>query len=161
MDFTTPILSHASSPSPGATLTWIKANMGAASILFPSPMASGAIEMKIWPCTRIALACGAILASVIVTPSARAVDAISLKVRSSERFDLTTYREMEKTDRRTLGLILTAMRETVFYAQQSIGKSAYAHLRRRFLWTSSLSVSTKKLQRHRTHPATNMQTTTN
>jgi hypothetical protein len=44
--------------SVGATLTWIKAYMGAACILFPSPKASGAIEIKIWLCARIALACG-------------------------------------------------------------------------------------------------------
>jgi hypothetical protein len=61
--------------------------------------------------------------SVVVAPSTRAGDAISLSVRSSDTFNLATYREMEKNDRRTLGLILTAMRETVFYAQESMGRS--------------------------------------
>jgi len=69
------------------------------------------------------LACGAIIASVVVTSTVRADDATSLSARSGDTFDLATYREMEKSDQRTLGLVLTAMRETVFYAQKSMGTS--------------------------------------
>jgi hypothetical protein len=36
-------------------------------------------------------------------------------------FDLATYREMKKTDQGTLGLLLSTMHETVFYAQKSVG----------------------------------------
>ena len=61
--------------------------------------------------------------SVIAAPSARAGNAPSLSARSRVSFDLATYREMKKSDQGTLGLILTAMRETVFYAQKSVGTS--------------------------------------
>jgi hypothetical protein len=43
---------------------------------------------------------------------------------ADDSFDLATYRKMKKSDPRTLGLVLTAMRETVFYAQGSIGRPA-------------------------------------
>ncbi len=79
--------------------------------------------MVTWPNTRMVLACGTILMSVIAAPSARAGDAPSLSTNSRVSFDLATYREMKKSDKGTLGLILTAMRETVFYAQKSIGTS--------------------------------------
>jgi hypothetical protein len=42
---------------------------------------------------------------------------------SRATFDLAAYREMKKSDKGTLGLILTAMRETVFYAHKSMGTS--------------------------------------
>ncbi len=79
--------------------------------------------MKIWTCIQVVLACGAIFVSAVVAPSGHAGHANSLSARSPDTFDLTTYRQMEKTDRRRLDLILTAMRETVFYAQESMGRS--------------------------------------
>ena len=79
--------------------------------------------MVTWLNTRVVLACGAMLMSVALVPSARAGDATSLSTRSGHAFDLATYREMKKSDQDTLGLILTAMRETVFYAQKSMGTS--------------------------------------
>jgi hypothetical protein len=44
--------------------------------------------------------------------------------RAEDTFTLAAYREMKKSDPRTLGLVLTAMRETVFYAQGSRGGPA-------------------------------------
>lgn len=79
--------------------------------------------MTIWPFIRVALACGAILASVVVAPGSRAEDAIAWKAGSPDTFTLADYRQMEKTNRNTLGLILIAMRDTVFYAQKSMGKT--------------------------------------
>ncbi len=79
--------------------------------------------MLTWPIIRVVLACGTILMSVIAAPSARAGDAPPPSARSRVSFDLATYREMKKSDKGTLGLILTAMRETVFYAQKSMGTS--------------------------------------
>jgi tRNA A37 threonylcarbamoyladenosine synthetase subunit TsaC/SUA5/YrdC len=81
--------------------------------------------MMIWPNSRVAVACWAILMSMPVTTSTHAgdSDSLSLGTRSRDSFDLATYREMKKSDPGTLGLILTAMRETVFYAQKSIGTS--------------------------------------
>jgi hypothetical protein len=38
-----------------------------------------------------------------------------------QSFDLAAYREMKKADQATLGLLLSAMHETVFYAQKSVG----------------------------------------
>ncbi len=78
--------------------------------------------MKIWPYVRMVVACGALFVSVALAPSGHAGDANSLSA-SPDTFVLATYRQMEKTDRPTLGLILTAMRETVFYAQKSMGRS--------------------------------------
>ena len=75
------------------------------------------------PNFRMVLACGTILMSVMAAPSARAGDAPLPSARSRVSFDLATDREMKKSDQGTLGLILTAMRETVFYAQKSIGTS--------------------------------------
>jgi hypothetical protein len=72
---------------------------------------------------RMVVACAAILMSMVAAPCASAGDALSLSARDASTFDLATYRKMEKSDQGTLGLILTAMRETVFYAQKSIGKS--------------------------------------
>lgn len=42
-------------------------------------------------------------------------------VLAAEWFDLGEYRKLEKSDRQTLELILGAMYETVFYAQESVG----------------------------------------
>lgn len=68
------------------------------------------------------VACGAILATVIAASSIRAENTTSLPARSNT-FDLATYRQMEKSDPRTLGIILTAMRETIFYTEKSMGRS--------------------------------------
>jgi len=57
---------------------------------------------------RIAVACGLVMASV----SAQAQDA----------FDLAAYRAMKVEEPAKLALLLGTMRETVFYAQESVGK---------------------------------------
>lgn len=79
--------------------------------------------MNIWPCARAAVVCAPILASPIVASNAGAQPMASGSTHSSTSFTLAKYHEMEKADRQTLGLILTAMRETVFYVQKSEGKS--------------------------------------
>jgi hypothetical protein len=79
--------------------------------------------MVTWLKIRAGLACGMILTSAIAAPTARAKDAPPLSTSSRASFDLATYREMKQSDKGTLGLILTAMRETVFYAQKSMGTS--------------------------------------
>ena len=79
--------------------------------------------MMTWPNARMVLACGTILMSVIAGQDAGARDAPSPSSSSRVSFDVATYREMKKSDKGTLGLILTAMRETVFYAQKSMGTS--------------------------------------
>jgi hypothetical protein len=43
---------------------------------------------------------------------------------AEDTFTLAAYRQMKKSDTPTLGLVLTAMRETVFYAQSSLGRAA-------------------------------------
>jgi hypothetical protein len=57
--------------------------------------------------------------SMAAPPGIHAEDSLSLRTQAS--FDLATCREMKKSDQGTLGLILSTMRETVFYAQKSIG----------------------------------------
>lgn len=79
--------------------------------------------MATWLNIRAVLACGMILTSLIAAPSARAKDAPPLSTSSRATFDLATYREIKKSYEGTLGLILTAMRETVFYAQKSMDTS--------------------------------------
>jgi hypothetical protein len=77
--------------------------------------------MFIWPNSRVILACGAMLISLAMTPTTYAADSASLSTHAS--FDLATYREMKRSVQGALGLILTAMRETVFCAQNSVGTS--------------------------------------
>jgi hypothetical protein len=72
--------------------------------------------METWINRRAAaLVCGAMLLLPAIGVSAAG---------AGDTFDLAAYREMKKSDPRTLGLVLTAMRETVFYAQGSIGRPA-------------------------------------
>jgi hypothetical protein len=73
--------------------------------------------MFIWPNSRVILACGAMLISLAMTQTTYAADSASLSTHVS--FDLATYREMKKSDQGALGLILTAMRETVLGAGQN------------------------------------------
>jgi hypothetical protein len=61
--------------------------------------------------------------SAIQIPSGHAGDAVSPNIRPHASFDLATYREMKKSDKGALGIIFTAMRETIFYAQKSTGTS--------------------------------------
>jgi hypothetical protein len=57
------------------------------------------------------------LISLAMTPTTYAADSASLSTHAS--FNLATYREMKKSDQDALGLILTAMRETVLGAGQN------------------------------------------
>jgi len=46
----------------------------------------------------------------------------SIAAQAQEAFDLAAYRMMKADEPRRLALVLGAMRETVFYAQESMGK---------------------------------------
>jgi hypothetical protein len=60
------------------------------------------------PFVAIAVACGLVMASV--------------SAQAQEAFDLAAYRAMKSSEPAKLALLLGTMRETVFYAQESLGK---------------------------------------
>jgi len=99
--------------------------------------------MFIWPNSRVILACGAMLISLAMTPTTYAADSASLSKHAS--FDLATYREMKKSDQGALGLILTAMRETVFYAQNSVGTSVICASPRPIAVTELVAIVDKEI----------------